>query len=282
VRLGASDVRLGGQGWSEPDWNGVFYPRGLKTGARLGSYASAFDFVEIDSTFYASPPAATVRKWRDSVPPTFRFTAKVPQAITHDPDPATRMPRQPLAGPGWQEQLAQFAETMRLLDDRLLALLLQLPPQWHWRPERLGVLQRALEALPTDLQWAVEFRHQGWLNDAVFALLREHAVAFTIQDLYYMPRHVEVTTPKLAYVRLQGKRRKIVRMDAVQIERDEALDYWAEVVQELSAGRVRTIVVAANNHYQGHSPGTVAALQRRLGLPVARPPAEQRMQLPLA
>ena len=55
MRLGASDVRLGGQGWSEPDWNGVFYPRGLKTGARLASYASAFDFVEIDSTFYASP-----------------------------------------------------------------------------------------------------------------------------------------------------------------------------------------------------------------------------------
>src|SRR3954468_10901683 len=78
VRLGASDVRLGGQGWSEPDWNGVFYPRGLKTGARLGSYASTLDFVEIDSTFYASPPAATVRKWRDSVPPTFRFAAKVP------------------------------------------------------------------------------------------------------------------------------------------------------------------------------------------------------------
>ena len=193
------------------------------------------------------------------------------------------MSRQPLAGPGWQEHLAQFAETMRLLDDRLLALLLQLPPQWHWRPERLAVLQRALEALPPDLQWAVEFRHQGWLNDAVFALLREHDVAFTIQDLYYMPRHVEVTTPRLAYVRLQGKRREIVRMDAVQIERDEALDYWAEVsYRNLSARRVRTIVVAANNHYQGHSPGTAAALQRRLGLPVARPPAEQRMQLPLA
>jgi uncharacterized protein YecE (DUF72 family) len=281
VLLGSCDVRLGGQGWSEPDWNGVFYPRGLKAAARLESYANAFDFVEIDSTFYAIPPAATVEKWRESVPPTFRFAAKVPQAITHDPDPATGLPRQPLAGPGWQEHLARFVETMRRLDDRLLALLLQLPPQWHWRPERLGVLQRALEALPEDLQWAVEFRHRGWLNAAVFELLREHGVAFTIQDLYYMPRHVEVTTPDLAYIRLQGKRREIVRMDAIQIERDEALDYWAEVVGELSSLPVRTVIVAANNHYQGHSPGTVAALQRRLGLPVALAPAESGAQLPL-
>ncbi|HZS01225.1 MAG TPA: DUF72 domain-containing protein [Chloroflexota bacterium] len=282
MRLGECDVRLGGQGWSEPDWNGVFYPRGLAARARLSSYASAFDFVEIDSTFYAAPPAATVRKWRDSVPATFRFAAKVPQAITHDPDLATRQPRRPLEAPGWQEQLAQFVDTMRLLDDRLLALLLQLPPQWHWQPERLAVLERALAALPRDVQWAVEFRHRGWLNDAVFALLREHQVAFTIQDLYYMPRHVEVTTPALAYVRLQGKRREIVRMDAIQIERDEALDYWAEVVRQLAAQAVRTVIVAANNHYQGHSPGTVAALQRRLGLPVGLPPAQRAAQLPLA
>jgi uncharacterized protein YecE (DUF72 family) len=275
VLLDRSDLRLGGQGWSEADWNGVFYPRGLKTGARLASYAGAFDFVEIDSTFYAVPPADTVRRWRENVPPTFRFAAKVPQVITHDPDPASGQPRSPLAGPGWEAHLAQFVETMRLLDDRLLVLLIQLPPKWHWRPERLAVVERALAALPRDLRWAIEFRHRGWLNDAVFELLREHDVAFTMQDLYYMPRHVEVTTSELAYLRLQGKRREIVRMDAIQIERDEALDYWAEVLRELAERRVKNIVVAVNNHYQGHSPGTVAALQHRLGLPVAVPPAAQ-------
>jgi uncharacterized protein YecE (DUF72 family) len=285
VRLGESDVRLGGQGWSESDWNGVFYPRGLKAGDRLATYAGAFDFVEIDSTFYAAPAPQMVERWRDSVPPTFRFAAKVPQVITHDPDPASGQPRAPLAGPGWEDHLAQFAETMRLFGDRLAALLIQLPPQWHWRPERLAVVERALAALPRDLHWAIEFRHRGWLNDAVFALLREYGVAFTIQDLYYMPRHVEVTTDDLAYVRLQGKRRDIVRMDAIQIERDETLDEWAEVIRALAERRIRTIVVAVNNHYQGHSPGTVAALQRRLGLPVASPPATQppqATQLPLA
>jgi uncharacterized protein YecE (DUF72 family) len=280
VLLAGCDVRLGGQGWSEPDWTGVFYPRGLKPAERLTAYAKSFDFVEIDSTFYAAPPPSSVQAWAERTPDDFRFTAKVPQQITHDPDPATHLPRQPLAGERWQAHLDQFVEVMRPLEPKLLALLVQLPPQWHWQPERLDVLARFLEALPEGPRWAVEFRHRGWLNDAVFALLREHEVAFTIQDLYYMPRHVEVTAPGLAYIRLQGRRKDIVHMDALQIERDEALDEWADVIRALAARDVKNIVVAANNHYQGFSPGTIVALQHRLGLAVAHPPV-QRGQLPL-
>jgi uncharacterized protein YecE (DUF72 family) len=280
--LGSCDVRLGGQGWSEPDWRAVFYPPGLKPAERLASYASAFDFVEIDSTFYAAPAPPVVEAWRERTPADFRFAAKVPRAITHDPDPSTGRPRRPLEGEGWPEQLAGFAESMRLLENKLLALLVQLPPQWHWQPARLGVLERFLEALPADLPWAIEFRHRGWLNDAVFDLLRHRRVAFTIQDLYYMPRHVEVTTPELAYIRLQGRRKDVTTMSAVQIERDEALDFWADVVRAVARRWARTVIVAVNNHYQGFSPGTVAALQRRLGLPVSIPPAQQGRQLPLA
>ncbi len=274
-------MRLGGQGWSEPDWSGVFYPHGLKPADRLAAYASAFDFVEIDSTFYGPPALSTVETWAARTPPDFRFTAKVPQVISHDPSPTTHLPRHPLQGDGWREHLDYFLETMQPLRGKLLGLLVQLPPQWHWRPERLPVLQEFLEALPAEPQWAIEFRHRGWLNDAVFELLRHRRVAFTIQDLYYMPRHSEVTTPALAYIRLQGKRKEIVRMDAVQIERDEALDYWAEVIRALAAGGVKTVVVAANNHYQGFAPGTVAALQQRLDLPVGVPPV-RRGQLPLS
>lgn len=195
--LDGCDVRLGGQGWSEPDWQGVFYPKGLKAGDRLACYASAFDFAEIDSTFYSIPAGRIVQAWRDRTPDGFRFAAKLPQSITHDPDPDSRMPRHPLQGDGWEDQLDRFTETMRPLGPKLLAIVAQLPPQWHWRPERLPVLQRFLEALARDFQWAIEFRHRGWLNEDVFDLLREHEAAFVIQDLYYMPRHVEVTTHDL-------------------------------------------------------------------------------------
>jgi len=186
---------------------------------------------------------------------------------------------EPLAGDRWEDRLGDFAERMRPLGRKLLVLVAQLPPQWHWRPEKLDVLQRFLEALPGDLQWAVEFRHRGWLNSDVFELLRHHGAAFVMQDLYYMPHHVELTAPDLAYIRLQGRRKEITRMDAVQIERDEALDYWADVVRAVAERGTKAIVVAVNNHYQGHSPATVAALQQRLGLPVATAPTRTEAQL---
>jgi uncharacterized protein YecE (DUF72 family) len=97
-----------------------------------------------------------------------------------------------------------------------------------------------------------------------------------------MPRLREITAPDLAYVRLQGRRSEIVRMDALQIERDEALAYWADTIREFVERGILQVVVAVNNHYQGFAPGTLAALQHRLGLPVAAPPARgDAAQLPL-
>lgn len=281
VMMGSTDVRLGCQGWTEDDWSGTFYPEGIKGGDRLTSYASALDFVEIDSSFYAIPPPDRVLNWYSSTPDGFGFAAKLPQSITHDPDPKTRMPRRPLEGERWQQDLDRFAETMGLLQDKLLSLVVQLPPQWHWRPERIEVLEDFLDALPGELPWAIEFRHKGWLNDEVMETLGRHNVALVNQDLYYMPRQVEVTTPDLSYIRLQGRRKEIERMDEVQIDRDEALDFWAGAVQDLAAQGVRRVIVAANNHYQGFSPGTVAGLQRRLGLPVSAPPAARQARLDL-
>jgi uncharacterized protein YecE (DUF72 family) len=277
----STDVRLGTQGWTETDWQGPFYPVGLKAANRLASYSRCFDFVEVDSSFYATPAEATVVKWHAETPADFRFAGKVPQSITHDPDPKSGFPRRPLQGEGWEAQLGFFTDTMRLLGDKLLVLVAQLPPQWHWQPERLKVLERFLDSLPQDLHWAVEFRHRGWLNDDVMRLLGERQVAYVIQDLYYMPRNVEVTTPELAYIRLQGQRKEIERMNEVQIQRDEALDFWAGAIRELIERKVKRVIVAANNHYQGFSPATLAALQQRLGLPVAVPPARSEPRLPL-
>lgn len=273
--IGDTDVRLGCQSFTEPDWRGTFYPQGLKPADRLSSYASAFDFVEIDSSFYAVPRPGSVIGWRESSPEGFLFSAKLPQAITHDPDPKTNYPRRPLESEGWRETLDRFVETFSLLGDKLGAVVAQLPPQWHYRPERMGVLERFLAALPEGIPWAVEFRHRAWLNDDTMELLKAHGVALVLQDLYYMPRLVEATTQELAYIRLQGRRKEITSMDQLQIERDGDLDFWASAIVDLAAQGVRRVILAANNHYQGHSPGTIAALQGRLGFTVGTPPARR-------
>ena len=77
-------VRLGTQGWNYPSWVGPFYPEGTRPADFLRTFARAFATVEIDSTFYAIPPASTVRAWANRVPGHFVFTCKLPQEITHE------------------------------------------------------------------------------------------------------------------------------------------------------------------------------------------------------
>jgi uncharacterized protein YecE (DUF72 family) len=76
-------VYLGTQGFSFDDWVGPFYPAGTSKTAYLEQYAERLPAVEIDSTFYGVPRAATVQKWRERTPPGFRFAAKFPKLITH-------------------------------------------------------------------------------------------------------------------------------------------------------------------------------------------------------
>src|SRR5262249_1490564 len=76
-------VSIGTCGWSYADWAGVFYPEGLPAAEFLSYYAEQFQLVEVDSTFYRSPPVKTVAGWRDRTPDGFGFSLKVPQSIPH-------------------------------------------------------------------------------------------------------------------------------------------------------------------------------------------------------
>ena len=71
-------IRLGTQGWSYPDWQGVFYPPGSKQEDRLPFYSQVFDTVELDTTFYQAPKATIARSWARHTPESFRFAAKLP------------------------------------------------------------------------------------------------------------------------------------------------------------------------------------------------------------
>ena len=106
-------IRLGAQGWNYDAWVGPFYPTGTRSADYLTTYARAFDTVEVDSTFYAIPPAKTVKGWRDRVPAGFRFALKLPQEITHE----NRLRNS-------ADQLALFAERARLLGDKLGPILI--------------------------------------------------------------------------------------------------------------------------------------------------------------
>ena len=76
---------IGCSGWSYSAWQGPFYPSDMDNNSNwLSYYASVFDYVEIDSSFYRMPNVFTVKNWFNKTPENFKFTAKFPKVITHD------------------------------------------------------------------------------------------------------------------------------------------------------------------------------------------------------
>jgi uncharacterized protein YecE (DUF72 family) len=251
-------VRLGTQGWSYPDWQGVFFPPGSKQEHRLPFYAEVFDTVELDTTFYDAPKPTIARSWARHTPDSFRFAAKLPRAITHEV-----LLRD--AGPA----LADFARALEPLGERLGPLLVQMPAEFRREPESVRDLGRFLAARPASVRLAVEFRHESWHEPATWDLLRSRNVAVAWTEWRELPRVTEITADFL-YLRWLGDRQDIERYDRVQIDRTESFDAWQKDL-EPALGRVREVFGYFNNHWAGHSPASANEMKRRLGLLAVEP-----------
>ncbi|MEP6731588.1 MAG: DUF72 domain-containing protein [bacterium] len=252
----SADIRLGTQGWNYEAWLGAFYPSRTRPADFLTVYARAFDTVEVDSTFYAIPPAKTIRSWRDRVPDRFTFALKLPQEVTHE-----RKLRD------CADIMDLFFDRARELGDKLGPVLIQLGPDFG--PVELPALANMLPTLPRDIKFAIEFRQRGWINDGVLALLAEYGVALAITDARWIPRKQMLAlakrpTASFSYFRWMGGNREIVDYSRIQIDRSRELELWSEILATLAKVRVK-VYGYVNNHYAGHSPQTVRELQFLLG-----------------
>jgi uncharacterized protein YecE (DUF72 family) len=235
---------------------GPLYPEGTRLADFLSVYGRAFDTVEVDSTFYAIPPARTVRGWADRTPSDFTFALKLPQEITHerrlrDVDDLTQ----------------QFFDVARELGSKLGPILMQLGPDFA--PSELPALATFLPRIPRDIRMAVEFRQRGWIHDGILALLAEHNVAVTLVDGRWIPRKLMQglaarPTADFAYIRWMGPNRDIVDYSRIQYDRSRELESWAEVLRIL-AERTTVVYGYVNNHFAGHSPASVRELQLLVG-----------------
>ena len=143
---------VGTCGFAYPEWRGRFYPPELAPGEWLGFYAQVFEALELDGTFYRPPESAQVAVWAEALPDRFAVAAKVPRAITHE----ARLEGEPAAG-----MLRAFAHALQPLGDRLLAVVLQLPPSLD-AGEGRDRLARLLGGRPDGLPVVVEVRHRSW------------------------------------------------------------------------------------------------------------------------
>jgi uncharacterized protein YecE (DUF72 family) len=246
---------IGTQGWNYDAWRGAFYPAGTTSPDRLELYSRVFGSVEIDSTFYAMPPAARFRSWYERTPPGFVFTAKLPRDITH----AARL----VAAEG---MLLEFCERAALLREKLGPLLVQLPPDMT--PRERPAVERFVRALPRELQFAIEFRDAAWFDQRTFELLAalELTLAVSVGPWLRSERALQVAAAApgaFRYLRWMGAPRHQRLTAALLRERHGELEAWASHIRASGAPIVYGYF---NNDYQGHSPHSARRLQRLLGL----------------
>jgi uncharacterized protein YecE (DUF72 family) len=182
------NLLAGTSGYSFKEWLGHFYPDKLAAGEMLRHYAARLPTVEINNTFYRMPDEAVLARWRDEVPAGFSFALKARSRITHDK-------RLKEAGP----DVAEFMRRAAALGDKLGPVLFQLPP---FLKKDLPRLRDFLAVLPAGTRAAIEFRHDSWLDDDVYAALREASAMLCVADTDEGDTPL-VATAAEAYVRLR-------------------------------------------------------------------------------
>jgi uncharacterized protein YecE (DUF72 family) len=238
-------VRIGCSGWNYPHWRERVYPKGLPPQRWLEYYATLFDTVEVNNTFYRLPLLSSVATWVEQTPPGFVFTVKASRYLTH-------VKRLTDVGQG----IERFYERIDPLveSSKLGPVLWQLPGTFRRDDERLA---RALERLPPG-RHCFEFRHPSWFDEGVYALLREHGIALVIGDHPKWPFQARELTASWTLIRFHHGRRG---RNGNYSERE--LEEWR---RRISAWRARVEVYAYfNNDREGYAVRNGLWLRKRLG-----------------
>lgn len=248
------ELRIGTSGWHYDHWRGPFYAERLPSRQMLAHYATAFDTVEINTTFYRLPTPNALRAWYDSTPPGFVFAAKGSRYLTHIKrlSDTTR-------------GLENYFSRVEALRGKLGPILFLMPPRWTFNPERLAAF---LAALPRRYRYAFEFRDPDWHRDELYPLLRKYNVAFCLYHLAGVAAPL-VLTADFVYVRLHGPGGAYAGSYS-----DAALAGWAERLRGWSRERrARAAYVYFDNDQNAYAVANARTLRNMLAAARTRPSA---------
>jgi len=254
-------IRVGTSGFSYTDWLGPFYPPRLSRAHMLDYYATIFDVVEINATYYAIPGPRSMESMLQKVGETFEFTVKAHQDMTHHRDRAT-------------DVLPRFLEALKPLVEagKLGCVLLQFPFSFAHTPDNRSFVRFLVESLAPH-RAVVEFRHRSWIHEETMAFLRQVGAGYCAVDEPRLPGlpppMAEVTAP-VGYVRFHGRNKekwwhheKAEERYDYRYAQDE-LEEWIPKIRKLADHALR-VYVFFNNHVRGQAPANARELRARLG-----------------
>jgi uncharacterized protein YecE (DUF72 family) len=289
-------VSIGTAGWTDPTLiaPGVFYPpHATSAEDRLRYYAERFPLVEVDSSYYALPSRRSAELWVGRTPDDFTFNIKANALMTGQPSEVSRLPKvlrealpEPLRAKHriygrelpaelYDAVWAWFQDAIEPLHaaGKLGAVLLQYPRWFLPSRESAAELLDARRRLG-EFGVAVEFRNHRWLTgrtrERTLEFLAEHDLPHVMVDgpqgmESSVPPEAAVTSPRLAVLRLHGRRAETWETPNVSVaERfrylydQEELAGWLPGIRE-AARQVKRLHVIQNNCYANY--GTTNALE---------------------
>lgn len=234
---------IGTSGWVYNHWRGKFYPQGLAQTKWLEFYNQHFSTVELNNSFYHLPSEKAFATWREKSSAGFVYAVKVSRLITH-----LKKLR------NVEGALENFLSRAQLLREKLGPLLYQLPPHMHRND---AVLENFLQLLPSGLHHVFEFRHQSWLDEDVFHLLRRYNVGFCIYDMPGLTTPV-VATADFAYVRFHGSAELYGGCYT-----NSELEEWARRIARLGKG-LKATYIYFNNDAEAFAVSNAKTLAKQL------------------
>ncbi len=234
--------RIGTSGWNYGHWRGRFYPEKLPASKWLAHYATHFDTVECNATFYRLPSEQAFQNWKASTPEGFLWALKGPRIVTH-----YRRLRDV------EEPLEQFLSRAHLLGEKLGPVLFQLPPSLHYDE---ALFEDFASLLSSVRQAAVEVRHRSWIDDRFFRQLETHQIAFCIADSAGRYPFHEAVTADFVYIRLHGSQ-KLYASNYSETE----IRRWAEKIASWN----RPAYVYFDNDFDAYAVFNALELKKHLG-----------------
>lgn len=254
---------IGTCGYSYPEWiEAGIYPQGTKSAHMLTLYSRLFPVVELNYTWYQMVRSETSERMVQRIDGKFYFSAKLTRTMTHEIDG------------DWRKHARNYIQGIAPLraSGHLLAVLVQLPPTFHWTRKNRYYLANLFDALQ-GLPLAVEFRHHSWARDSVFLGLQARDITLVIVDTpplpWLFPTLDVTTTTRLFYLRLHGRNLQGWRSGSMQQQFDysyssaELSAICRDIIQPQQARSAKGVIFF-NNHVKGQAVHNGQALRQQL------------------
>ncbi|MFM0466692.1 DUF72 domain-containing protein [Paraburkholderia strydomiana] len=192
TRPTASPILIGCAGWALSSNVAAQF---ATDGSRLERYARVFPAVEINSSFYRPHQPKTYARWAETVPEAFRFSVKIPKAVSHE-----------LRLRDADAAMSAFLTEVAPLGEKMACLLLQLPPSLAFDKSVARDFFALLRDL-TNVRVVCEPRHASWFTDEAAQTLIDGRVACVRAHPPPVAGAEPVGDPRTLYIRLHGSPR---------------------------------------------------------------------------